>query len=236
MQRQQIILLDSDEDLRQALAGLLSRFQFQLLYAPALQPGLQLLRKNPDVALAIINRALPGTDGLDAAHALRAWKQELPVILLAPPVEDARYDALILSGPTAAVPQPVNLGQLLLTVSRLMVVSAEEEATEESVPVSLDAKVFFTILDISDSGCCLRSHFPLRRNQIVVLESAELVKRLGLSRAYCFPVRVCSCAPNEGTRIYSIGAQFVGLNEHLRGRLHAACRSLKGFKFTGSSK
>lgn len=235
MQRQQIILIDPEESLRQALGGLLSRFDCRMVYAPAAQPAMQLLHRNPDIALAVVAYGLEGIGALETIRALRRWKQGLPVVVMAPPQDCARCEELAADGPTTVLAQPVNLGQLLLHLSR-MLGAAAQEPQEPVLKIDLEARAFFTIVDISETGCRLRSHFPLERNHIIVLESPELARRLELPAGYTFPVRVCGCEAGEETRTYSIGAQFVGMSAELRSRLRAACLSVKGFKFTGSSK
>lgn len=240
MERQQILLIDPQQSLRQALTRLLTRFEYELVYAASPQLAFKVLHKKPDIALALVSHDVTGLSAAETVKALRRWKESCPAIFLAPPGREEEFRELHASGPTAVATLPLDLAQLLLVINRLL----QQDPVQPQYPgetvfplvAALDAKVFFTVTDISETGCHLRSHIPFERNSILVLQSPELANRLNLPAEYNFPMRVCGCVRTAGTHSHSVSAQFVGMSAEARTRLRSACLSAKGFKFNGSSK
>lgn len=234
--RQKILLIDPTDKLKLALSRLLTRFNYDLLYASTPQLSFPLLHQKSNIALAIISHDVSGLPPLDTVHALRRWQEDFPVILLTPNTQNPAY--LKLPQPTTILPVPVNLGQLLLAINRMVHITHPQasEEPEEWLEQTMEARVLFTVLNVSESGCCLRSHFPLKRNSILVLDSPELANKLQLPAEHSFPLRICNCVQSTGSRTYSTGAQFIGMTDDIRSRLRSACLSAKGFKFNGSRK
>lgn len=236
MERPQIMLVSKSEELRYALSRLLLRFNYELLYAPTAQLAMQLVHKQPKTALAIFHGELIDISVIDAIKALRKFRKGFPAIVIIPPEQAEKFGILKESGSTGIVTLPLNLGRLLLKINRY----AQESEQSQTVPavtashLALAAETFFTIRDISETGCCLRANFPIPLNNILVLESQELSYRLGMGENNHFPVRVVHCSPGDTSKSFDIGVQFIGLTDQTKARLRSACLSVKGFKYTNS--
>lgn len=75
-----ILLVDDDALLRRSLAFHLERAGYQALTASNAEDALQMIQQRP-VDLVLLDISLPGQDGLDALHELKA-RYQLPVIFL----------------------------------------------------------------------------------------------------------------------------------------------------------
>lgn len=238
MERARILLFDRSQDLRQALSRLVVRFNYELVHAPTSQLGLQRLHNKEDFALVVINGHMGDLSAEELLKAIRKWRTQFPAIIIAAPTEAAKAVEMKSFGPTGVVLTPVHLGHLLLKINALTTTVQKEQSIPVTMASSLalSAQVYFTLKDISETGCCLHSHFPMKRNHILIMESSELSSRLGLSAETSFPIRVSNCTESNGTKGFDVGAQFIGLTDKAKTRLRAACLSVKGFKFTGSMR
>lgn len=76
-----VLVVDDDMELRELLASYLNRHGFDtLLASDATDLEARISRFEPDIV--ILDRMMPGRDGLDAIRGLRAQGEDVPVILL----------------------------------------------------------------------------------------------------------------------------------------------------------
>ncbi len=82
--RQQILLVDDEQDVLLELAELLENEGFACLTATSVQAALQQLTRHPDVALVITDVRMPGESGIGLIKRLRdhTARQYLPVIVM----------------------------------------------------------------------------------------------------------------------------------------------------------
>ena len=81
--RQQLLLVDDEEDANEELAELLEGEGFCCFTASSVKLALELLTKNPDIALVITDLRMPEQSGLSLIKLLREHtsRQHLPVIV-----------------------------------------------------------------------------------------------------------------------------------------------------------
>ena len=82
--RQQILLVDDEQDVLLELAELLENEGFACLTATSVQAALQQLTRHPDVALVITDVRMPGESGIGLIKRLRdhTARSHLPVIVM----------------------------------------------------------------------------------------------------------------------------------------------------------
>ncbi|BBH48017.1 response regulator [Pseudomonas sp. KU43P] len=82
--RQQILLVDDEEEHLQELAELLENEGYCCLAAGSVKTAMQLLTLNPDVALVITDLRMPEESGIGLIKRLRdhCERQHLPVIVM----------------------------------------------------------------------------------------------------------------------------------------------------------
>lgn len=81
--RQQLLLVDDEEDANEELAELLEGEGFSCFTAPSVQRALELLTQYPDIALVITDLRMPEQSGLSLIKRLREHtsREQLPVIV-----------------------------------------------------------------------------------------------------------------------------------------------------------
>lgn len=81
--RQQLLLVDDEEDANEELAELLEGEGFCCFTAPSVKAALQLLTLHPDIALVITDLRMPEESGISLIRRLREHtsRQHLPVIV-----------------------------------------------------------------------------------------------------------------------------------------------------------
>ncbi|MGE8060607.1 response regulator [Pseudomonas sp. NPDC089547] len=82
--RQQILLVDDEQDVLLELAELLENEGFACLTATSVKAALQQLTRYPDIALVITDLRMPGESGIGLIKRLRdhTARQHLPVIVM----------------------------------------------------------------------------------------------------------------------------------------------------------
>ncbi len=228
--RMKVALIDDDARLRMLLTRMLPRFGYEAICAGDGEAGLELLRRNSDVVLVLLDWVLPKLDGIEILREMKLWADAPPVLMISSKTQKEDVLAAIKAGAVDYCVKPVEIGRLVLKINSI--IERFREQTEERakrVPdLAVEGELFFSIMDVSETGISFRAPFPLRRDAIVVLESADLVERLSLQEKRSFPVRVANCTQLK--KGYRVGAEFIGLTEDVKKQLRLASQSAKGFK------
>ncbi|SEG92624.1 Signal transduction histidine kinase [Thermomonospora echinospora] len=106
-----------DDDVRNvfALTSVLEGYGMDVLYAEDGQAGIDLLQRNPDVALVLMDVMMPGLDGYATTEAIRGMPQftDLPIIVITAKVMKGDREKSLASGASDYVPKPVDVDHLL---------------------------------------------------------------------------------------------------------------------------
>ncbi|HYG32103.1 MAG TPA: response regulator, partial [Methylophilaceae bacterium] len=106
-----------DDDLRNifALSSVLERQQMEVLHAENGKSGIQVLEKNPDVEIVLMDIMMPEMDGYDTMRAIRkiARFKSLPIITLTAKAMKGDRDKCIAAGASDYITKPVDVAQLL---------------------------------------------------------------------------------------------------------------------------
>jgi len=106
-----------DDDVRNvfALASVLEGYGMEVLYAEDGQAGIDLLQRNPDVALVLMDVMMPGLDGYATTEAIRGMPQftDLPIIVITAKAMKGDREKSLASGASDYIPKPVDVDHLL---------------------------------------------------------------------------------------------------------------------------
>jgi signal transduction histidine kinase/HAMP domain-containing protein/ActR/RegA family two-component response regulator len=106
-----------DDDVRNvfALTSVLEGYGLDVLYAEDGQAGIEILQRNPDIALVLMDVMMPGLDGYATTEAIRKMPQfaELPIIAITAKVMKGDREKSLASGASDYIPKPVDIDHLL---------------------------------------------------------------------------------------------------------------------------
>ncbi len=112
--RLKILVIDDEPPIRKLLRTGLSTQGYQTLDAPNAKSALELMTEEPD--LVILDLGLPDMQGLDLLRAIRARREDLPVIVLSSRGDEtAKVEALDL-GADDYVTKPFGMEELLARI------------------------------------------------------------------------------------------------------------------------
>ncbi len=115
---QRLLLVEDDEDIREAIGELLRLLGATVHTASTGEPVLALVRASRfDVVL--MDLRMPHTDGLAATRQLREAGETLPIVILTADAVDERRIESLAAGGTDWITKPVDLKKLVEVVTRL---------------------------------------------------------------------------------------------------------------------
>jgi signal transduction histidine kinase/PAS domain-containing protein len=82
MGNESILVIDDEEFLRQSLRILFEKLGYTVYLAGGGKEGIEKLKEHPEIALAIVDLAMPQMDGLETIQNLKKLKKEIGIILL----------------------------------------------------------------------------------------------------------------------------------------------------------
>ncbi|MCB0879794.1 MAG: response regulator transcription factor [Thermoleophilia bacterium] len=111
-----VLVVDDDEDIRVSLRRALALDGHDVLQVEAAEPALELLRDDPSIEVVVLDRGLPGIDGLEACRRIRSAELDVAVLVLTAlgTVRD-RVDGLD-AGADDYVVKPFDIDELLARV------------------------------------------------------------------------------------------------------------------------
>lgn len=108
-----VLIVDDEPLVRMTIADMLRLGGFDVLEAGAGAQALQLLAAERPVAAVVTDVRMPGMDGVDLSHRMRASYPVMPIVLVS---GDTRPDAALLPTGTRYIRKPTNLRELIATV------------------------------------------------------------------------------------------------------------------------
>ena len=110
-------ILIVDDDVRNvfALASVLEAHGMEVVYAENGKDGIELLRRNPDVDLVLMDIMMPELDGYQTIGAIREDEtfKQLPIISLTAKAMKGDREKSIAAGASDYITKPVDTDQLL---------------------------------------------------------------------------------------------------------------------------
>jgi CheY-like chemotaxis protein/two-component sensor histidine kinase len=111
-----------DDDIRNvfALASALETHGMQVIHAESGKEGIEVLKKNADVDIVLMDVMMPGLDGIDTMRIVRQLERyrSLPIVAVTAKAMMGDREKCIEAGATDYVAKPVNMDVLLATLWR----------------------------------------------------------------------------------------------------------------------
>jgi signal transduction histidine kinase/ActR/RegA family two-component response regulator len=106
-----------DDDVRNvfALTSVLEGYGMEVLYAENGRAGIDVLQRNPDIALVLMDIMMPELDGYATTETIRKMPQfsELPIVVITAKVMKGDREKSMAAGASDYVPKPVDVEHLL---------------------------------------------------------------------------------------------------------------------------
>jgi CheY-like chemotaxis protein len=106
-----------DDDIRNifALTSALEHYGMEVAYAESAKQGIDMLQKNPDTAVALVDVMMPEIDGYDAIRIIRGMEgfDRLPLIAVTAKAMKGDREKCIAAGASDYLAKPVRIEQLL---------------------------------------------------------------------------------------------------------------------------
>lgn len=104
-----ILIVDDDIHIVTALTQLLTRVGVPVLHAYNGQKGIEIVQRDPDVSLILMDIMMPVLDGYEAIKAIRRLPRhaELPIIVLSAKVVAGERERVLACGATEYLQKPI---------------------------------------------------------------------------------------------------------------------------------
>jgi signal transduction histidine kinase/CheY-like chemotaxis protein len=123
-----VLIVDDDNLVRETIAGMLTALGHQAVQAQGVTEALELLATTPEVAMVITDFMMPGLNGRDLIGAMRDGGDDRPAILVSGYEESALLEGKSTHEPQARLGKPFTLGELRVTLGRVLQPRADQPA------------------------------------------------------------------------------------------------------------
>jgi CheY-like chemotaxis protein len=115
LKQRKILIVDDDVRNVFALTSVLESHGMEVLYAESGNDGIELLHRNPEVDLVLMDIMMPGMDGYETMRTIRSEEsfKQLPIISLTAKAMKGDREKSIASGASDYIAKPVDTDQLL---------------------------------------------------------------------------------------------------------------------------
>ena len=108
-----VLVVDDDEDVRSATAGLLERLGLTVLTATDGRAGLQIFEVSPQtIDCVFLDVTMPGMPGTEVAHTIHQLRPDVPIVLMSGYSQEDISVHLAEPGPIYFLPKPFQLADL----------------------------------------------------------------------------------------------------------------------------
>lgn len=228
--KHKVLVVDDDMLVRDLLGTMLEKFGYEVLLASGGKMALEIIESISDLDCIILDWMMPDMNGLEVMEELHKRESVPPVLMLS--ARSGREEVLeaIQSGVSDYVTKPPHMGDLVLRLNRLIRKNEKSEvASDPGAPyLGYSARCALAVVDVSQTGLCLETTFPIPPDSVVMVSSDELSSRLDLPKEYTFAVRIANCT--QAGRHYRVGGEFIGHDSDLSRRITRAALSTGSFR------
>ncbi len=107
----QILVVDDDESVREALTDRFRAMGFEVVTAADGQMGLEIVRSS-GIGGILLDFEMPVMDGLSMLQGLRKWHAHIPVLMMSADHNPNRVKKAIALGAIGFVPKPIDFARL----------------------------------------------------------------------------------------------------------------------------
>ena len=115
-----ILVVDDDSSLREVLADVLEFVGYRTLQAPDAAQAMTILRTDAPVDALVTDMTMPGADGITLIREARAFRHDLPAILLTGYAEEGGSTSAIDGTEVQVMRKPIGCERLIEQLQRLV--------------------------------------------------------------------------------------------------------------------
>lgn len=116
-----ILLVEDDPDVREVAAVILSQNGYRVIQVENGEEALQLIKKNNcDIRLMITDVVMPGINGPELAHKMKALREDVKVLYISGYTDEAIVQNGMLESRLVYLPKPFNIEELLIKVRQVL--------------------------------------------------------------------------------------------------------------------
>ena len=114
-----VLVLEDEANIRSFVVINLKRAGYETIEAGTGEEALELLQQNPDIKVALLDIMLPGIDGFEVCHRIRASNSQIGIIMLTARTQEMDKVTGLMTGADDYVTKPFSPAELTARVDAL---------------------------------------------------------------------------------------------------------------------
>ena len=131
-----VLVLEDESNIRSFVVLNLNRAGYETVEAGSGEEALELLKQHPDIRLALLDVMLPGMDGFEVCHRIRASNSKVGIIMLTARTQEMDKVTGLMTGADDYVTKPFSPAELTARVDALSRRLGGDTASAESGEIS----------------------------------------------------------------------------------------------------
>lgn len=225
MEKTTVLVVESEREVREMILVALRHLNHKPLTANDGKSALELLEKDKNICLVLLDRNLPDMDGMEVLTQIREFCEPPTVVMITGQLDREEATKALTAGAADYLAKPLDRDQLQNRLNHFLGAAAgvTGKRMAKRKTVNLNAQIIFKIIDITLEHVLLESTFPVKPDNIIFIESDMLCRKLDLPWEHRFSLKVISCA-GEGNS-YRLTCSLKGLTTDIRQRIRSLCQS-----------
>ena len=131
-----VLVLEDESNIRSFVVLNLNRAGYETVEAGSGEEALELLKQHPDIRLALLDVMLPGMDGFEVCHRIRASNSKVGIIMLTARTQEMDKVTGLMTGADDYVTKPFSPAELTARVDALSRRLGGSSASADSAEIS----------------------------------------------------------------------------------------------------
>ena len=131
-----VLVLEDESNIRSFVVLNLNRAGYETVEAGSGEEALELLKQHPDIRLALLDVMLPGMDGFEVCHRIRATNAKVGIIMLTARTQEMDKVTGLMTGADDYVTKPFSPAELTARVDALSRRLGGDSASADSGEIS----------------------------------------------------------------------------------------------------
>ena len=131
-----VLVLEDESNIRSFVVLNLNRAGYETVEAASGEEALELLKQHPDIRLALLDVMLPGMDGFEVCHRIRASNSKVGIIMLTARTQEMDKVTGLMTGADDYVTKPFSPAELTARVDALSRRLGGSSASADSAEIS----------------------------------------------------------------------------------------------------
>ncbi len=115
-----ILVLEDEDDIRAFIIINLKRAGYEVLQAASGEEALEVIEKNPDIEIAVLDVMLPGIDGFEVCKTIRENNKTMGIIMLTAKAQELDKISGLTMGADDYMPKPFSPAELVARIDAIV--------------------------------------------------------------------------------------------------------------------